>query len=307
MTGLGGAHRPDFFIVGAPKAGTTWLYHNLSSNPGIFLPANKEPRYYSVDAEDRLSFTGPGDDLWMRDFVRSGDDYGRLYADAGEGQLCGEASSDYLYRSTVAARRIREEIPDARVIVLLRNPAERAHSNWMHHVRDGRETLPFGDAIRAESGRIRSGWAWWWHYLARGFYGRQLAPFFENFPEDQILIAQYDELQRDPTGLIGRVSSFLGVDPVVDSTADARWNESFAARSPAHAAARRVVRPTAVSRTLLPQRLRTGLRLRFDRATLHRPEIGQEEYRRLQRLYAEDVRELADFADLDLSAWTPRA
>jgi hypothetical protein len=302
-----GGRRPDFVVVGAPKAGTTWLYHNLAANPGVFLPPIKEPRYYGAEPGERVTFSGPGDDVWMRNFVRSAEQYGGLFAGAGEDQMAGEASSDYLYRSAVAAPRIREEIPEARIVVLLRDPAHRAHSNWLHHVRDGRETLPFGDAIGAEPERIRSGWAWWWHYVERGFYARQLAPFFDNFPEDQILIALYEELQRDPPALITRVCSFLGVDPVIDRTVTERRNESVAARSPAHAAARRVVRPSGLSRALLPQRLRTAIRLRFDRATLHRPVIGQEEYRKLQRLYADDVSRLAGIADLDLSSWTARA
>jgi len=304
MRAVGGAPRPDFLIVGAPKAGTSWLYGNLAANPRIFLTPVKEPRYYSAGPGERLSFSGPGDDAWMRNFVRSGEEYGRLFAGADEGQLLGEASSDYLYRSEVAAPRIRREAPGARIVVLLRDPAHRAHSNWLHHVRDGRETLPFGDAIRAEPERIRSGWAWWWHYVERGFYGRQLEPFLESFPEDQILLALHDELRRDPAGLLRRVSAFLGVDPVVDRGVADRRNESLAARSRAHAAARRVVRPSALSRALLPKRLRTELRLRFDRATLHRPAATREEYRGLRRVYADDVRRLASLADLDLSAWS---
>ncbi len=295
--------RPDFFIAGAPKAGTTWLYRNLASNPRVFLTQNKEPRYYSVEEGAQLSFRGPGDDGWMGHFVRSRGEYEALYERAGEGQLRGEASSDYLYRSRVAARRIAEDAPGAQIVLLLRDPAHRAYSNWLHHVRDGRESLPFAAAMEAEPKRMESGWAWWWHYRERGFYGRQLEPFFERFPADQILLLTYDELRSDPVGVLGRVSAFLGVGLVAGAAAAEGRNRSLIPRSPAHRAARRALRPNAVSRALLPRRLRAGLRQRLNRATLHRPAIGPEDYRRLQRAYAADVRRLAAMADVDVSGW----
>jgi Sulfotransferase family len=294
---------PDFIIIGAPKAGTTWLYRNLSTHPGVFLTANKEPRYYSVEEGAEISFCGPGDTTWMSHFVRSKDEYEDLFAGACDGQLRGEASSDYLYRSSVAARRLRREAPDARIVVLLRDPVHRAYSNWLHHMRDARETLPFRAAMEAEPMRIEFGWAWWWHYAGRGFYARQLAPFLEHFPEEQLLFLSYDELRRDPLALLGRVCSFLDLALVADGTVAERRNESFVPRSPAHRAAHGVLKPNAVSRAVLPQRLRTALRHRVNRATLYRPRISAEDYRRFRFAFAADTRRLNGMIGLDVSGW----
>ena len=294
---------PDFFIIGAPKAGTTWLYRNLSLNRRIFLPDNKEPRFYCVEEGEELNFRGPGDDGWLSHFVRQRSAYEALFAAAGPDQLRGEASSDYLYRAPVAAPRIRAERPDARIIALLRDPAERAHSNWLHHRRDGRERLDFGAAMAAEEERIEAGWAWWWHYGRRGYYAEQLQPFFEHFPSEQILLLTYDEIGADPAAVLARASAFLGVEAVVDAEVGVSRNPSLVPRSGLHRAARRVLRPNPVSRALLPRRLRSDLRHRLNRATMHRPSFDPDDRRRLRRAYRPDVKRLAGMADLDLTRW----
>ncbi|HVW45559.1 MAG TPA: sulfotransferase [Solirubrobacterales bacterium] len=295
--------RVDFFIVGAPKAGTTWLYRNIGRSPDLFVAANKEPRYFSVEDGAEVAFVGPGDDSWMGHFVRSRADYEALFDGAGEGRLRGEASSDYLYTSAVAAPRIRRECPAARIIVMLRDPVHRAYSNWLHHRRDGREPLPFGAALDAEEERIGAGWAWWWHYRERGWYSRQLEPFLEHFPADQILLLRHDDLRRDPQGLLRRVGDFLEVDVLADGDLLRGRNESVLVRSPFHRTVRRVARPNAVARALLPRPVRATLRRRVDRGTLHKPTIPPEDYRRLRRFYAADIERLAGMVDLDLSEW----
>src|SRR5262249_9986723 len=150
-------------------------------------------------------------------FVRSAAEYEALFAAARPRQLRGEASSDYLYRSAVAARRIRLEAPAARIVVLLRDPGRRGHPNLVPPRRDERESLPFAAAMEAERGRIESGWAWWWYYAERGFYARQLEPFLERFPAEQLLVLGHEEIGRDPAAVLARVCGFLDVAPVTSA------------------------------------------------------------------------------------------
>jgi hypothetical protein len=297
---------PSFVIAGAPRAGTTWLYRNLEGHAQVFLAANKEPRYYAVREGENLSFAGPGDARWLSHLVRGRKDYEALFAAAREDQLRGEASSDYLYRSRVAAARLSREAPAAKLIFILRDPALRAHSNWLQHVQRQREPLSFAAALDAEAERIERGWAWWWHYARRGFYAEQLGPFLDAFPEDQVLVLLHDDLRRDPRALLGRVCAFLGIEPLAGGRAEERQNASLVARSPAHGALRRALRPAAAAaQAVLPERAQRPLRRWYGRRTLG-PALSGADFDRLARLYADDVERLATMTGLDLSGWLSR-
>jgi hypothetical protein len=298
---------PSFVIAGAPRAGTTWLYRNLDRHPDVFLAPNKEPRFYAVRETERLAFNGPGDDRWLSHLVQDRGAYEALFAGAGAGQLRGEASSDYLYRSPTAAARLRQDIPAVQLIFILRDPAHRAYSNWLQHVQYGREPLSFADALNAEEERIEQGWAWWWHYTRRGFYARQLEPFLDAFPRDQILILLHDDLRRDPRGLLERASAFLEIDPLPliedRERTEARQNRSLVPRSRAHGVARRLLRPaTAASARVLPEGVERRLRGWFQRKTLG-PTISDADYRLLSHTYSADVKRLSGMTGLDLSNW----
>jgi hypothetical protein len=294
----------SFVIAGAPRAGTTWLYHQLSKHPAVYMAPNKgEPRFYAVHESDTLAFSGPGDDKWLNHFVQDREHYEALYAGAQPGQLRGEASSDYLYRSHVAALRLRDDAPSARIIFVLRDPVLRAYSNWLQHVQYGREPLSFAKALDAEEERIEMGWAWWWHYARRGYYAEQLGPFLDAFPSDQVLILLHDDLRRDPRGLLERVCGFLEIDPEIADQTEERQNQSLVPRSSAHAKARQLVGPAAaVSSRVLPEGAERRLRRWFQRKTLG-PTISNADYRRLRREYTADLTQLSGITGLDLSPW----
>jgi Sulfotransferase family len=298
---------PSFVIAGAPRAGTTWLYRNLDRHPQVFLTANKEPRHYAVRESERLAFSGPGDERWLSHLVQDRDSYEALYAGAHADQLRGEASSDYLYRSRTAADRLRHEVPGARIVFILRDPAHRAYSNWLQHVQHEREPLSFAAALDAEEERIEQRWAWWWHYARRGYYAEQLEPFLDAFPRDQILLLLHDDLRRDPKAVLERVGAFLEIDPrplTADSEqAEQRQNRSLVPRSPAHTAARRLLRPVAAGAArALPAGPESRLRRWYQGKTLG-PTISDADYRRLRSAYSADLQRLAGMTGLDLSAW----
>lgn len=298
---------PSFVIAGAPRAGTTWLYRNLDRHPDVFLTSNKEPRYYAVRETDRLAFTGPGDERWLSQLVQDRNPYEALFDGASPDQLRGEASSDYLYRSEIAASRLSSEAPGARLLFILRDPARRAYSNWLQHVQHGREPLSFADALDAEEERIEQGWAWWWHYARRGYYAEQLEPFLDAFPRDQILLLLHDDLRRDPQSLLERACAFLEIDPQPltgdRDRVEAQQNRSLVPRSPVHAIARRLLQPVAAaSARVLPAETEKRLRHWFQGKTLG-PAMSDADYRRLSNAYSADVKRLSGMTGLDLSAW----
>ncbi|MEV4063296.1 sulfotransferase family protein [Nonomuraea dietziae] len=202
---------PHFLVIGAPKAGTTALHAALREHPALHLSRVKEPKFFLTDGPPP-SHGGPGDAQTYREHVWRRADYEALFDDAPEGALLGEATPFYLY-DLDAQRRMRETVPGARLIAILRDPVERAHSNWTHLWSAGLE--PIGDVVRAcaaEEHRISAGWAHFWHYIGLGRYGEQLAHLFTLFPREQVLVFRYRDLVDRPVETLDRICAFLGVE-----------------------------------------------------------------------------------------------
>jgi hypothetical protein len=201
---------PDFLIAGVPKAGTTALHAALSPHPGLYLSKVKEPKFFLSDGPPPAE-GGPGDVQTYQEHVWRRADYEALFAPAPAGTLRGEATPFYLY-DLAAHDRIKNLTPNAKLILLLRDPVDRAHSNWTHLWNAGLEPEPdFLTACRAEEERKAAGWADFWHYIGLGRYGRQVQHLYEVFPREQVLLLRYRDLKDAPAPTLHRVCDFLGV------------------------------------------------------------------------------------------------
>ncbi|MCW2819126.1 MAG: putative sulfotransferase [Marmoricola sp.] len=202
---------PDFFLIGAPKCGTSALHAALAAHPALFLSGVKEPKYYMCGDSPPPAYKGPGDAHSNQEWVWQRERYLRLFDGAQEGQLRGESTPFYLYNRD-ARRRIAADRPDAKLVAVLRDPVDRAYSNWMHLWMDGLEPrADIVEAVRREPERIDNGWAPFWHYQSMGMYGRQRADLFDHFPREQVLLLRYRELVDEPDQVLNRVFDFLGV------------------------------------------------------------------------------------------------
>ncbi|MEJ2889790.1 sulfotransferase family protein [Actinomycetospora aeridis] len=202
---------PDFLIVGAPKTGTSALHRALAQHPEIFLPSVKEPKYFLTDGPPPSAGGGPGDVATWGEHVWRRDDYEALFAPAPAGTRRGEGTVFYLY-DTDAQKRIADLLPAVRLIAVLRDPVERAHSNWAHLRGAGLEPeADFLAACRAEADRIDAGWAHFWHYVAQGRYGEQLDHLTGLVDPGRILLLRYRDLREEPVAVADRVCAFLGV------------------------------------------------------------------------------------------------
>ncbi|MCG5218636.1 sulfotransferase family protein [Streptosporangium sp. KLBMP 9127] len=202
---------PNFLVIGVPKAGTTAVHAALRRHPGLYLSPVKEPKFFLTDGPPPTR-GGPGDSQSYREHVWRRDRYEALFAAAPPGVPRGESTPFYLY-DRAAQRRIRAAVPRVKLIVVLRDPIERAHSNWTHLWSAGLE--PIGDVVRAcaeEERRIAAGWAPFWHYTALGRYGEQLEHLFRLFPREQVLIFRYRDLVDRPARTLDRICAFLGVE-----------------------------------------------------------------------------------------------
>ncbi|MFI5493752.1 sulfotransferase family protein [Actinoplanes sp. NPDC051859] len=201
---------PDFLIAGVPKAGTTALHAALVRHPELYLSAVKEPKFFLTDGRPPTT-GGPGDVQTYQEHVWRRAEYEALFDPAPPAALLGEATPFYLY-DNATHDRIRALLPDVRLVVLLRDPVDRAHSNWTHLWNAGLEPeADFLTACRAEEQRKAAGWADFWHYLGLGLYGRQIQHLFKVFPREQVLLLRYRELKDAPAATLDRVCEFLGV------------------------------------------------------------------------------------------------
>ena len=201
---------PDFLIAGVPKAGTTALHAALVRHPELFLSRVKEPKFFLTDGPPPTT-GGPGDVQTYQEHVWRQADYEALFDAAPAGARLGEATPFYLY-DLAAHDRIKSLLPGVRLIVLLRDPVDRAHSNWTHLWNAGLEPeADFLAACHAEPDRIAAGWAPFWHYTRLGRYGEQLEHLFQVFPRERVLLLRYKQLKDDPAATLDRVCAFLGV------------------------------------------------------------------------------------------------
>ena len=210
----------DFLIVGAAKAGTTTLFETLNKHPGIFIPQRKECRYFSCTHGE---FAGPGPQ-YANNVIRSLEEYQRLFKKARPGQLCGDVSPDYLYYYRNAVHKILDE-KDARIpiIIVLRNPIDRAYSSYLYHVRDGREKLSFEAALDAEEERRAANWAWGWFYIEGSLYADQVKAYMDNFERVLLLLFEQDIVTGQATK---KILDFLNLETAPDVPENIHANTS---------------------------------------------------------------------------------
>jgi hypothetical protein len=214
-------HRlPQFVIAGAPKAGTTALHAALATHPQLYLSPVKEPKYYLTDGRPPQpnQQRGPGDAHSAQEWMWRREEYLQLFDGAPEGAVRGESTPFYLY-DRAAHVRLAADVPGIKVIVVVRDPVDRAVSNFVHLRADGLETEPdFATAVRLEERRIDAGWAPFWHYRGLSRYGAQLRDLYRHVPRENVFLLRYRQLVDSPRETLDRVSDFLGVAPGIAHT-----------------------------------------------------------------------------------------
>ncbi len=299
----------SFFVIGAARSGTTSLHHYLAQHPQVFLPPMK-PRYLAL-AGEAVTWNGPGDADLLRNAITRPEDYRALFAGVRDEAAVGEVSTLYLYTPFVAPR-IREAFPGARIIALLRNPAERAFSAFMTMRRRALEPLAdFAEALDAEPERIARSWSFAWHYRRMGFYYEQLARYYALFPRSHLRVYLFDDFSTDPLPVLADCFRFLGVDTGFHPDVSTIHNPSGLPRS--RAVEYLVARPNplrAMARVLLPLRLRRRLGQAPLAARLHarntvRTVMPADIRRALLAGYHDDLLRLQDLIDRDLGHWLP--
>jgi Sulfotransferase family len=297
---------PDFFIAGAPKAGTTALHAALARHPELYLSPVKEPKFFLSDGPPPTQ-GGPGDARTYREHFWRRADYEGLFAAAPAGMPRGESTPFYLYR-TDAQLRIRALIPDARLIVVLRDPVERAHSNWTHLWSAGLDPVDdFLGACAEEERRIAAGWADFWHYQRLGLYGSQLEHLYSVFPRDRVLVFRYRALLADPHTLLDQVCGFLGVHEGVLTEVPRENVTAHPEPSARHRITSSVLRAASAATAGLPGNPARSVIDRLERSLQNgarpRQPLTWEQRRSLLPAFEADIRLLESLTGEDFSDW----
>lgn len=188
---------PNFFVVGAQKAGTTSLHHYLSEHPEIYLPKEKETKFFVENNR----------------YVKGISDYEEKYFSEWRGEKAvGEIDPDYMFFE-VAIERLAKHFRNPKFIFVFRNPVDRAFSGYLMAYRRGLEKSSFEEALVLEEQRIKQGYFEKLHYsyFQRGLYYRQVSKFLERWDISQMCFLMSEDLMRSPRETLAICCDFLGV------------------------------------------------------------------------------------------------
>jgi hypothetical protein len=272
---------PDFLVIGAAKAGTTWLVSCLRRHPDVFIPL-EEIHYWTRNLEHR-----DGVHSW----------YGRMFRDARRGQLVGENSNSYLMQPD-AAELIARDLPGVKLVAILRNPIERAYSSYCMRLRYGdvsRDIFAWLDPAGPDETEL----------VSSSLYCQKLQPYLARFPRSQLHFALFDDIATSPETLLDALCQFLGIEPragdmeIADrvNARDKHWPLPAVHRAYARSAALR-----GLNRGIRGSWLHARIRALLSRPVVY-PAFPDALRARLADYYRDDVARLAEIIGRDLSAW----
>lgn len=269
-----GIRLPDFIVIGAAKAATTWIVHQLQHHADVFMPG-PEPHYFSTE------------------FSRGPEWYAGWFAAAGAAQVVGEKSADYLAHPEAPAR-IAAMLPSVKLVVQLRNPIERAYSDYCMLYRRGTVTAPPAEYLTDSRALPR--------FLEDGLYHRHLERFHAHFPKSSIALLLHEDIKQAPEAAIAAVCRHVGVEPrMAAAEVAARVNDGRTPTLPL--VLRKFLAP--VKDTVAP--LRSHRWFRTAHAALARPPryppLTRDLRLRLRDFYAADVERLQVLVGRDVGRW----
>jgi len=286
---------PSFVCIGAPKCATTWLFACMSEHPRVFSPDFKEINFFRVSR-------------WGDDYTKHGVEYyARLFDDASDGAVIGDFSPNLL-EDPYAPERVLALLPGARLIVMLRNPIDRAHSHYYHVQNRATQARTSLRQVLDDPSLDHAG------YLTQGLYGEQLERWMQVFSPEQFLVLTLDEVERDPLGTFRRACEHVGAPTdFVPSTLSRKVNQAKKHRvRDMHRVSVRVGRflasngldpiRIAIKRTGLPQLIRS-----LNEIEQTNPPLAARDRADLVAFYREDNARLSALLGRDFSGWLEKA
>jgi hypothetical protein len=282
----------DFFIVGAPKSGTTSLYHYLNQHQDICMSLIKEPNYFS---SEELNDQGL---YYKAKTISKLESYHKIFIQEKDHQLLGEASVSYLFYQNVPLK-IYKYNPTAKIIILLRNPIERAHSHYLMDYRLGHTKISL-DAILNDSS-VKDHALLYQQYIELGFYYNQVKRYVDVFGHDNVCVMLYDQLKENNEELTNNIIRFLNVDLNHGINFKTPYNRS---KSSTNKIIQKLYSLTFIRKSvsfLFPNSIISYINKIFFNNKENSLSTRLED--KLYNLYSEDILLLEKMLKIDLSSW----
>jgi len=274
---------PNFFIVGAPKAGTTSLYEYLRKIPEIYMSPIKEPRYFN---SDKFRSYGKGKIAGISDKSK----YLQLFKGVTNEKAVGEASPGYL-RDPDSPKLIHDVVPDAKIIVIVRDPIERAFSDYLMMKSEGIATIPFHEII---SKQINEGddMQRFSHFLKNGMYSTSIKKFQSIFGLNQVKVLIFEEFIKEPLKTVYEVLDFLRVKIVPPENIEKVYNQY---REPRGKTEQRILRNKTIaqlSNKILPGTLKMKIKSELLLKKAEKPQLSKNDRASLENFFQDDAKQL---------------
>ena len=305
---------PNFFVVGAAKAGTTSIYNYIKQHPEVYLSPIKEPNFFSTDIDInkfRKNYRKEIEEAYKQffkygksthlTFIRNWNDYYKLFESVNDEKAIGEFSTSYLY-SKVAAKNIYNNIENAKIIIVLRNPIERAFSHYIMDLKIGYTNLGFMEAIKKDMNAKEKGWGITSLYLELGEYYEQVKRYIEIFPQRNIKIYLFEDLKNTKDFVLD-IYKFLNINPDIyfpDITQ--KFNKGKVPKLKTTFYIAKKIGLIDLGRRITPSIVKNRLKkIFFSEKSL--PKLTKEEKNFLISYYEDDIKKLSKLIERDLSHW----
>ena len=283
----------DFFIVGAPKSGTTSLYHYLSEHPQVEMSSQKEPDYFSDKAIHEQGM------YYAKNRINTLDKYDSLFVQK-ESVVYGEASVSYLFYENVA-EDIKKYNPNAKIIIMLRNPIERAFSHYLMDYRLGLISDSFENVL-AKKSKHKNAHLFYQQYIEVSKYSRQIQRYLDFFEKDNILFIDYEDFKKNVSKTVFHVYSFLNISTGFTADINTKHNTFTMPKNKVIRLIYSFVFLRKILTFLFPAYLVKNIRVLLFKSD-KKPELLKETRSLLKRIFNDDIKNLEEVLSKDYSKW----
>ena len=294
-------NKPNFIVIGAMKSATTSLYTYLKQHPEIFMTKIKEPMFFN-NYKQNLDYKVLGSKSKK---LTTLEDYWLMFEDVSSEKAIGAASPAYIYNKK-APQLIKENLQNVRIIAILRQPVDRAYSNYLHVVRADKENSnSFEESIEKEKERINEKWSPLYHYIEKGYYSDQLQRYYDLFPSEKIKVYLFEDIIKSPKETLKDIFKFLEVDENVEIDTSNKSNVSGTPKGILGFVLKKMRFYNLMPKFAISEYLSSRLVHFIFKSAYKEPEKLSQEFRKelTHKYYKEEISKLEKLIGRDLSKW----